>query len=63
MIALGHEELVERHRARNHLDLCEAHITGLIQFFVIKAGLTKRVAARRHKQDDGAQALFALCGA
>src|SRR5438132_9293231 len=44
----------------NLLNLREGHIAGTIQLFMIKAGLAKRIAARGHKQDYGAEPLFAL---
>lgn len=50
------------HRARDFFDLLEGQIPRLIQLFVIETRLTKRVAARSDKKNDGAQTLLALAG-
>jgi hypothetical protein len=40
-----------RHCLRDLLNLFEGHVAWVIQLFVIEAGFTEGVAARRHKEE------------
>src|SRR6266699_2948575 len=60
-LAAGKPEIGNwRHRARDFFNLRKGQVARLVKFFVIKAGLAKRIAARSDKQDHCAETLFTL---